>query len=331
MLKYLLVVLSESSTSFCHYESKPGKGPAKDLIPLKSLENAVIFALKNNLKVNFLYPARKLGQAYEDLIEGVDHVKIVPFAARARYPEAILVIESSDFPVAVELRTLRGGNIILRLRRTDLPKLSACLGRLLPRAKRVNLVLTDVEKYGPGEFTEYRRQLEKVSTRLQAMSAGKEPPELNVLTDRLVLGKMNNCDAGLSHLTVAPNGRFYLCPAFFYGSPDETLGEIRNDVPIGNRQLLELKYAPICRICDAYHCRRCVFLNRTLTLELNTPSYQQCQLSHIEREASRLYSQKLKAAGGSAAALVDIPEIAYDDPFDVVVANKQSIAEFKKL
>ena len=27
------------------------------------------FALKNNLKVNVLYPARKLGQAYEDLIE----------------------------------------------------------------------------------------------------------------------------------------------------------------------------------------------------------------------------------------------------------------------
>ena len=258
-------------------------------------------------------------------------MKIVPFAARERYPEAILVIESSDFPAAGELRNLRGGNIIFRLRRPALPKLSACLGRLLPHAKRINLVLTDVEKYGPGGIRGVPPATRDGIRQAPGDVGQKTPPELNVLTDRLVLGKMNNCDAGLSHLTVAPNGRLYLCPAFYYNSPDETLGEIRNDVPIGNRQLLELKYAPICRICDAYHCKRCVFLNRALTLELNTPSYQQCRLSHIEREASRLHLQKLKAAGGSSAALADIPEIAYDDPFDVVAANKQSIAEFKKL
>jgi CXXX repeat peptide maturase len=331
MLKYLLVVLSESSTSFCHYEGRPVRGLADDLIPLDKLENAVTFALKNNLKVNFLYPVRKLNRAYDNVIDRVDHVKIVPFEVRGRYPQAILVIESAGFPATEELKKLRGENIILRLQRADLPKLSAFLSRLLPRVKRVNLFLTEMEGYGPGEFAEYRRQLEKVSGKLQARSGRKEPPELNVLTDRLVLGKMKNCDAGLVHLTVAPNGLLYLCPAFYYGRPEETLGEIRNEIAIGNRHLLELKFAPICRICDAYHCQRCVFLNKTLTLEVNTPSYQQCRLSHIEREASRLYLQKLKAACGSAASFTDIPEISYEDPFDVVAVKKQSIAEFKKL
>ena len=331
MLKYLLVVLSDSSASFCHYEGKPGRGPAGGLLPLERLEAAVTFALKNNLKLNVLYPRRKLDKAYERAIDDVDHVKIVPFAVRERYPEAILVVESSDFPAAAGLRTLRGGNIVLRLGREDLPKLSVFLGRLLARSKRINVVLTGIESYGAGEFAEYRRQLEMTSGKVLALSAGKEPPELNVLTDRLVLGTMNNCEAGLAHLTVAPDGLLYLCPGFYFGPARETLGEIRNEVPIGNRRLLELKYAPICRACDAYHCKRCVYLNRTLTLETNTPSSQQCRLAHIEREASRLYLGKLREAGGKAAALADIPEIAYDDPFEVVVADKLSISDFKKL
>jgi CXXX repeat peptide maturase len=331
MLKYLLVVLSEDSTSFCHYEPRGRKRGDEGLIPLDRLEAAVLFALKNNLKVNFLYPGRKLGRAYDKVIERVDHVKIAPFAARSRYPGAILVVESSHLPAAAELAPLRGEIFIFRLRRADLPRLAADLGRLLPRAKRVNLVLTDVEGYGEAEYAEYRRQLEKVVPKVLKLAAGKTPPELNVLTDRLALGRMNNCEAGLAHLTVAPNGRLYLCPAFYYADPKESLGGVRRETVIGNRRLLELKYAPICRICDAYQCKRCVHLNRTLTLELNTPSSQQCRLAHLEREASRLYLGRLRRSGPGAAGLADIPEIAYDDPFDVAVEKKMSIADFKKL
>ena len=72
-------------------------------------------------------------------------------------------------------------------------------------------------------------------------------------------------------------------------------------------QLLELKYSPICRICDAYQCKRCVFLNKKLTSEINTPSSRQCRLSHIEREASRLFLQKLKETGASITGFKDIP------------------------
>jgi CXXX repeat peptide maturase len=331
MLKYLLVVLSESSTSFCHYEAGSRRRGAEDLIPLEKLKAAVVFALKNDLKVNFLYPASRLNRAYESVIDEVDHVKIVPFAARGRHPDSILVVESGKFPEAGDLKKLRGKNIILRVRPAELSKLSVHAGLLLPRSRRVNIVLAAVDTYGAGEFAEYRRQLGRISDRMLRLSARKDPPELNVLTDRLALARMNNCDAGLTHLTVGPNGRLYLCPAFYYERADDTLGEIRNEIPIGNRRLLELKYAPICRTCDAYHCKRCVHLNKKLTLEINTPSFQQCRLSHVEREASRLYLQKLRDLTGDAAGFAGIPEIAYDDPFEIVTTNKLSIAEFKKL
>jgi len=330
VLKYLLVVLARDATSFCHYEAGGRRRGGADLIPLDRLEAAVLFALKNNLKVNFLYPGRRLGRAYDKLVESVDHVKIAPFAARSSHPGAILVVESSAVPGAADLAGLRGENFILRLRRADLPLLAAALKRLLPRAKRVNVVLADVAGCGEAEYAEYRRQLEKIMPEVLKLSARPDPPELNVLTDRPALGRMNNCEAGLAHLTVGPNGRLYLCPAFFYADPRQSLGEIGGEIAIGNRRLLELKYAPICRICDAYQCRRCVFLNRALTLELNTPSAEQCRLAHVEREASRLYLGRLRESG-AGEGLADIPEIAYQDPFDAAVEKKMSIADFKKL
>jgi CXXX repeat peptide maturase len=331
MLKYLLVVLSESSTPFCYYDRKPHKDLKKDLVPIKNLRESVQFALKNNLKVNFLYPKHKPGRAYDALINEVDHVKIIPFELRETYPDSIIVIESDEFPATGDLKTLRQENIIFRLSKSGLPKLSSRLNLLLPKSKRINIVLTDIEKHGEEDFVEYQRQLEKVSLKILGLSAKKDPPELNVLTDRIALARMNNCDAGLTHLTVAPNGKLYVCPAFYYNNAGDTLGKIRNEVPIKNRRLLELKYSPICRICDAYHCKRCVFLNKMSTLEINTPSSQQCRLSHIEREASRLYLKKLKEIIGDSAGFNDIPEIAYSDPFEIAEKSKPSIADFKKL
>lgn len=330
MLKHLLVVLADDAVSFCHYESRRRRRGGSGLLSLDRLEAAVVFALKNNLKVNFLYPARRLGPAYDKLIEGVDHVKIVPFAARSRYPDAILVVESGAVPPAAGLAGRRGANIILRVPRAGLPRLAADLKRLLPRAKRVNVVLTEVAGSGEAEYAAYRGQLERIAPALLKLAKRPEPPELNALTDRLVLDRMNNCQAGLSHLTVAPNGRLYLCPAFYYDDPADTLGEIRGQVDVANRRLLELKYAPICRICDAYQCRRCVFLNRALTLELNTPSAEQCRLAHVEREASRTYLGRLRETG-AGAGLADIPAIEYDDPFTVAAERKTTIADFKKL
>lgn len=331
MLTRLLVVLAEDATSFCHYEGGARRrGSRPGLLPLNRLEAAVLLALKNNLKVNFLYPARKLGRAYDALVESVDHVKIVPFAARSRYPGAILVVESGAVPPAAELAGLRDEIFILRVRRADLPRLAAAVKRLLPRAKRINVVLTEVAGSGEAEYAEYRRQLETLRPALLKAAGRPDPSELNALTDRLVLDRLNDCRAGLDHLTVAPNGRLYLCPAFYHADPKDTLGAIRNDIVVPGRRLLELKYAPICRICDAYQCKRCVFLNRALTLELNTPSAEQCRLAHVEREASRLYLEGLREAG-AGAGLADIPAVDYDDPFTVAVEKKTAIADFKKL
>ena len=77
-------------------------------------------------------------------------------------------------------------------------------------------------------------------------------------------------------------------------------GDISHIPEIPDAELLRLDHAPLCRRCDAYACRRCVWLNRKLTRELNVPSHRQCVLAHIERNAS----------------LPDSPT-SYLDPFEV--------------
>jgi CXXX repeat peptide maturase len=331
MLKYLMIILGESSVPFCYYENKTGVKKTGELISYENLKKAVVFALKNNLKVNFLYPDIKLEKKYDKLIDEVEHIKIIPLKLHKTYKDSILVIESDELSSDSNLKNLKDENIILRLRYKQLHKLHSYLNKLIPKCKRINLVLLDIERYGEKDFEEYKHQLEKISKKIFKLTEKKNLPEMNFLTDRLTLEQMNNCDAGLTHLTVAPNGKLYLCPAFYYNNENDTLGEISNNINIKNKQLLELKYSPICRICDAYQCKRCVFLNKKITSELNTPSSQQCKLSHIEREVSRLFLQKLKEKGLAIAGFKDIPEIDYDDPYENAKKNKFTISEFKNL
>ena len=156
-----------------------------------------------------------------------------------------------------------------------------------------------------------------------------DTPQLNILTDRMYLNEMNNCNAGNTNITLAPDGRFYVCPAFYYekaenefmglGGPPESpfsIGDLESGLNIKNPQLYKLSYAPLCRICDSYQCKRCIWLNRKMTNEVNTPSREQCVASHFERNASRELLGQIQGCNNQFNNL-EIKEIDYIDPFEV--------------
>lgn len=155
-------------------------------------------------------------------------------------------------------------------------------------------------------------------------------PQINILTDRVFVSQMNNCDAGNTNITIAPDGRFYVCPAFYYekaenefmglGGPKESpfsIGDLTNGLDIKNKQLYKIDHAPLCKTCDAFQCKRCVWLNRKMTYEVNTPSHEQCVIAHLERNASRKLLQNLKDKVSIMKDIEQIKEINYLDPFDV--------------
>lgn len=309
MLQYLIILLDEASVQYCHAPSMPTK--KKGLIPLETLRRGIVFAMKENLNIQFVYPAYELPAEYAEAIESIDHTKIKP-AAQAEGAD-VLVIEdwASALPGDID-----GATCIIHASRTELQVHLAKVKELLGRVARLNVVLTDVETFRDEDINDYTSLLTALSDCLIELFKQGRLVQLNLLTDCLLLTQMNNCGAGDTTVTLAPNGRFYLCPAFYHEDEAQSVGDLATGLDIRNRQLLRLDHAPICRHCDAYHCRRCIWMNGRLTLDANTPSHQQCVVAHLERNASRALLQKMSEAGIRMSDTHEIAEINYLDPFN---------------
>ncbi len=309
-MQYLVILLDDTSVAYCHADN-----PLKErrLMPLDTLRKAILFGMKQNLMIQYIYPDYDLPEEYNALIESIDHVKI---------GRDVRVYNGVPASVA-------GKNVVLRLTIGEFIAGQYDIAALLPQVERLNICLTDIAAFRDEQAEDYKKALETLNAVLVNLYKKENPTQVNMLTDRLVLTEMHNCEAGIGNITVAPNGKFYLCPAFYYDEQmgisnrmnhstkdaSRSVGDLDNGLQIPNKQLLELDHAPLCRKCDAYHCHRCIWLNDRLTMDANTPSHQQCVLAHLERNAGRELQQMLAAQGLHTGN--EIPEIDYLDPFDV--------------
>lgn len=315
MLKYLIVQLDDTSTSFCHY---PNEKTDHRLIPLDKLKDAIFWAMKENLNVQFVYPDEELPADYKKLIDTVDHVDIVSSQCgdEALKKDADVVVFNSlsdvdGYPFKKSTAYVLRTDIESFLSNTEAVK------SVLSSVDRLNVVFTDPEKFTDETIADYSTALNDIVTAGVAEYKNGHPVQINLLTDRIMLDKMNNCNAGDESITLAPDGQFYVCPAFYLDG-EKSIGNPETGLSIPNSQLYRLDHAPICRTCDAWQCRRCVWLNCQLTLEVNTPSRQQCVMAHLERNASRKLLAEIRKIGEFLPGK-EIPEIDYLDPFDKIV------------
>jgi len=323
MYQYLLVILEKGAVPFCHYSNPFYYSAAEpEFMPLEVLGKVIEYAREKGLFLNFLLGRHVLPSEHENLIGMIGHVKMIPMALKDRYPDGVLVLEADECLHFSELGTDSERNLILLVTPTDLAKLSEIVASLWGKFKRLNLHLVGAETFSSRQLDVYRSELKKIADSLGQLYRSGREIEINVLSDRLLLTRMNNCDAGITHLTIAPDGNGYICPAFYYDDEADTLGywsDIVKKAP-ANHQLLDLGCAPICSRCDAFHCKRCVYLNKKTTLEVNVPSREQCLTAHAEREVSRLLLQSLRAVK-PFDRFPAIAGLTYDDPFDLIIGE----------
>ena len=321
MLQYLVILLDDTSVAYCHVDNPLKK---RNLMPIETLKKGIIFGMKQNLMIQYVFPDYDLPKEYSEVLESIDNVKIYPKKPAFSDSESdVLVV--NFIPEKVEAK-----NLVLRLKFSDLLSKKDDISKLFGQDFRLNICITDADQYSEADIEKYQQLLKDWNEVLLNLYENRKTPQLNLLTDRMMLDKMHNCDAGINNITLAPNGKFYLCPAFYYDektnvfnqlnhhkpSSDYSVGDLDDGLNIPNQQLLKLDHAPLCRNCDAYQCRRCLWLNRKLTWDLNTPSRQQCFMSNIERNASRDLLNKIREIGEFMPE-IDIKEIKYLDPFDV--------------
>lgn len=312
-MKYLIIYTDSLATSFCNFNTCKG---LSHLIGLENLKEGILWALKENLRIHVVYPEHKIPEEFEKIINSVDHLKIKPISSEGEMD--ICVINSWD--ELTDNAGFHAENYIVRTALSDFIKEYQKLIPLFQKAQRLNIVFTDYSNISKRDLELYKEALFSLANHVADLwPCG----QLNILSDRMMLSQMNNCGAGVEVIALMPDGLFYTCPGEYFDalnskSPEEvrcSCGSPKEGIKIINSQLYKIEYAPLCRICDAYNCQRCTYMNKQRTLEVNTPSRIQCVMAHISRNASRLLGQLLRDKGIIIGN--DVPEISYLDPLEI--------------
>lgn len=323
MLQYLVIQLDDTSVSYCHYENNR---TLRNLISIKDLQAGILYAMKENLMIQFLYPDYELPKEYKDIINIIDHSNIISSVCEDKE-----LLKQADVVVFHDWTRLDVFDFseqityVICTSKADFFDRYLFLKRILTKVLRLNIVITDIETFQDSDYVKYKEVLNYLSEKIEKLYVNGKYPQFNLLTDRMMLNSMNNCNAGSENITLAPDGKFYVCPAFYLAEDNENyglgkakynIGDLQQGIDIKNPQLYKLSHAPLCRHCDAYQCKRCVWLNRKMTYELNTPSHAQCVIAHIERNASRDLLYRIRKYG-TFLPEQEIKEIDYLDPFDI--------------
>lgn len=320
MIQYLVILLDDTSVSFCHYQNDKKE---RNLMPFETLKAGIVYAMKENLNIQFVYPSYPLSEEYLEVIDSIDHTDI-KLANLGDDADVVVMDGINQIPGANDNDFKQGVSYVLRLSKHELFEEIANVCALLNKVERLNVVITDVENFTDADFECYSEVLRMLSQEVEKLYVAGKVVQLNLLTDRMMLEKMNNCGAGDTSVTLAPDGKFYVCPAFYLTDEDDgmgalhtSIGDVKHGLDIKNPQLYKLDHAPLCSRCDAYQCKRCIWLNRKMTYEVNTPSHEQCVMAHLERNASRDLLNAIRKYGAFLPEQEEIKEITYLDPFDV--------------
>lgn len=320
MIQYLVILLDDTSVSFCHYQNDKKE---RNLMPFETLKAGIVYAMKENLNIQFVYPNYSLPKDYLEAMDSIDHTVIKP-ASFGDEADVMAMDGINQIPSTKANDFKQGVSYVLRLSKHELFEEIANVCALLNKVERLNVVITDVENFTDADFERYSEVLRMLSQEVEKLYVAGKVVQLNLLTDRMMLEKMNNCGAGDTSVTLAPDGKFYVCPAFYLTDEDDgmgalhtSIGDVKHGLDIKNPQLYKLDHAPLCSRCDAYQCKRCIWLNRKMTYEVNTPSHEQCVMAHLERNASRDLLNAIRKHGAFLPEQEEIKEITYLDPFDV--------------
>ena len=82
MLQYLVILLDDTSTSYCHYGVNKTE---HRLISLDDLRRGIRFGMVENLMIQFVYPNYTLPQEYLDVIDTIDHSNIAAVGDHTAY------------------------------------------------------------------------------------------------------------------------------------------------------------------------------------------------------------------------------------------------------
>ncbi|HAG44665.1 MAG TPA: radical SAM protein [Clostridium sp.] len=311
--KYIQVILYDNITPHCNYRNW---NKTNEIMSKEIIDKAINFATINGFEITFLGDKSKVLSQTDKNIENDIFIVDAKNKYSEKHDNLIIVYDNSIAEINQNV-----DNCIILINESNLGKLNDYVKKVSVYNKRINIRLENINKWSENNLKEYDKQLSYLVDFIEECYCNVDFIEINILTDRLYLEKMCNCSAGTKTYTLAPNGKFYACPAFYFDNENNSIGDLEIGIINEDEELMSLNNAPICKSCDAYHCTACKFLNKKLTEEYNTPSKIQCLISHYERNKSRELQERLIK---KQITLTDniIDEITYLDPLEKFLSKK---------
>ena len=178
MLQYLVILLDDASVAYCHADN-PLK--ERNLMPIETLKKGILFGMKENLMIQYVFPDYELPKEYAEIIESIDNVKIYPMGCKPITGvndggEADVEVTTS-VPEKVDAK-----NLVLRLTFSEMLKQKEAIAKLFASGARINLCITDVEQFTDEQIEVYKKLLEEWNGALLELYKQGQSPQFNLLT-----------------------------------------------------------------------------------------------------------------------------------------------------
>lgn len=277
------VLLASDSVSFCKYI--PRDYGERVVISKDNLRRVIEMAGEAGWSLNFAYPKGGVPEDLNSLIADIPHIDIKQYARGC----------SADVMIFDDLNEPPGSKIdyaVIRMTLQFFFQRTNQMKDFLALADRVDVIFLNENEFGEKHYKSYKDALDKLSDTVLDLWAGGHRVKVNIITERLFLTSPHECGAGSDSVTLSPDGKFYVCPAFYYDDPSNSSGSLDSGIRLCNQQLYKRNHSSICVDCNAYQCQRCVYLNSVKTLEVNIPSFEQCRKATLELEATKMFYSK---------------------------------------
>lgn len=305
--RYIQVMTSDKVTPHCNYRNINNMN---NIMDNTTIDKAIKFGIDNGYEIAFLgQPPKEFNFKNPSIMYLVDESE-----DKIHNKDQYITIYNNKVKKEEEV----AGNNILLISKDNLDNLYELIKKLIKNSERINVILQDTVDWTEKELMKYGIELDKVIRLIEGEYENENYVEVSVLTDRIYYERHQNCTNGFNTFTLAPNGKFYVCPAFYFNNPKDSIGDLDSGIETGLKNQMDIKNSLICDNCDAYQCKACKFENKQATEEYLIPSKIQCLISTLERNKAKDLHESLKKLDEKFEDVL-ISKIEYKDPMELVL------------
>jgi len=308
--KYLNILLENDAVSFCQYKNH--NSIKHQVMPDDMVDWAVQYCFDNHIVPIFV---------------GTDSWKYSDFGLAITTSEYLSknkarILLRSDIK---KTSIIKEDSVVLVLNKTDIGHLYDILRAFFARLHdnaNISVFFDDLYDFTQEDLVVYKKQLVLISDILFDLWTHDRCINLNLLTHLFYEYAPCECNAGIQNFTLAPDGYFYLCPAFYYDEEMRLkyrIGDTNGGISNLYQSLCDQNKNTGCRQCASHNCLKCLYLNKKWTGEFCVPPEISCIKSNIERiQSSKLYNQLKQHINFDNRFRRKIDDSAY---FDLITAN----------